>query len=524
VRSEGRALEATRQRHPAGPRTLCVLVPEWPLEVARQAGALPSDPSGPAAVHRQGIIVAASAEARAEGVRLGQKRREAESICPTLTVAESDPGAEATAFEPVALAIESLIPRLEIAEPGLAIVSAAGALRYYGGADATARAVHEAARSAGAPTARVGLARGPFAARLAALYAPANDPVLVLDPAAEPDFLTPLRVSVLEDPLLTTSLRRLGIHTLGELATLPRSAVVARFGAVGLEAHRLACGEDRLPSPRQPSDDLAVEMIFDPPLADLETTAFAARSLAGTLTATLEAQGLSAFAVKVEVEAEPADSRGRLCPGSADSLHRTWRSLDPLSERALADRARWQLTAWSEAGMLPGGLTRLQLTPLDLTGHGRQLSLFRDAAAEAEAGRSFARIQALLGPDSVRRAVLQGGRGPHDHFRYVRHGEPASPAQRDRPCDAPWPGHLPPPAPALVVPVPTRIDVREKEGIPRSVSGEEVLSFAGPWRLREAWWDSERARDLEWWQIVTASGARLVARSGDGWTLHALYD
>jgi protein ImuB len=68
-------------------------------------------------------------------------------------------------------------------------------------------------------------------------------------------FLSDLSVSVLADRLglpereagnLVETLRRLGIGTLGELATLPPAHVADRFGPPGLRALRIACGEDEL--------------------------------------------------------------------------------------------------------------------------------------------------------------------------------------------------------------------------------------------------------------------------------------
>ena len=47
------------------------------------------------------------------------------------------------------------------------------------------------------------------------------------------------------------TLERLGIGTLGELAAFPRASLADRFGAAGIEAHRLACGEDDPPRPRR---------------------------------------------------------------------------------------------------------------------------------------------------------------------------------------------------------------------------------------------------------------------------------
>ena len=52
------------------------------------------------------------------------------------------------------------------------------------------------------------------------------------------------------------TLERLGIATLGELTSLSRNAVADRFGATGIQAHRLACGEDDPPRPRTVEEPL----------------------------------------------------------------------------------------------------------------------------------------------------------------------------------------------------------------------------------------------------------------------------
>ena len=62
-------------------------------------------------------------------------------------------------------------------------------------------------------------------------------------------------------PELPDLLARLGIRTLGAFAALPARAVVARFGAPGEAAHRLARGLDERPlAARTPPPDLAVAM------------------------------------------------------------------------------------------------------------------------------------------------------------------------------------------------------------------------------------------------------------------------
>ena len=78
---------------------------DWPL---RRPG-VPSDRPAQA-VGDDNRVVAVNALAARSGVAVGMRRREAEAICPTVLTVAVDPGAEAARFEPVAVAIEGLIP------------------------------------------------------------------------------------------------------------------------------------------------------------------------------------------------------------------------------------------------------------------------------------------------------------------------------------------------------------------------------------------------------------------------------
>ena len=88
-------------------RLLVVWCADWPV-VAAGVGA-----DEPAAVLHANRVVACSAAARDEGVKRGLRKREAQARCPELTVLEADPSREAVAFEPVAVAVESMAPCVE---------------------------------------------------------------------------------------------------------------------------------------------------------------------------------------------------------------------------------------------------------------------------------------------------------------------------------------------------------------------------------------------------------------------------
>ncbi|MGH9295602.1 MAG: DNA polymerase Y family protein, partial [Acidimicrobiales bacterium] len=97
---------------PAEPRTLVVHCPDWPVVAAGLA-------DRPAAVLWAGRVVAASPAARAEGVRPGQRRREAEAACPALVIAERDVPREVGAFEKVVATVGEFAPRVEVTSPGV---------------------------------------------------------------------------------------------------------------------------------------------------------------------------------------------------------------------------------------------------------------------------------------------------------------------------------------------------------------------------------------------------------------------
>ena len=462
---------------------LCVWFPEWPLRDT------PSDE--PCFIVAGPQVVAANRLARGSGVEPGITRREAEGLCPGAVVRERDLSAELVAFEPVLRAIEALVPRVEIIEPGLALVALDGGLAFYGGKRRLVARLVDEIESMTGPGGRYGIADNPFAARWAARQA---ETVLFVEDDLE--FLASLDVGVLEIRELADTFRWLGIRTLGDLSRLPRAVVASRFGRPGLEAHRLASGEDRPVHPRDVPTDLAVEERYPEPLTTLDQVGFAARRMAARLMSSLG----GAAPHRVEIEAES---------GTGLVQTRTWRSADPLEERALTERVWWQLRAWSESGGVPGGLVRLRVTPADISGEGRQLGLIDHTTPRLEAERAVARAQSLLGIDGVWEARPQGGRGPSERVAWHRWGElPPAPI---RSLQAPWPGGTPTPTPSLIPPEPRPMDVEWDEGLPVRVRlrsrWEPVLNWAGPWRHTGRWWAGEGHADH--YQLVTSLGAFL---------------
>jgi protein ImuB len=570
-------------------RTACLWCPGWPVVALRSRDSALCDV--PVAVveraERGLVVVAASSEALSEGVTLGLRRREAEARCPGLTVAESDPQVEARAFERVARAIETFTPRFVLEEPGRLSFPTRGPSRYFGGDAAMAAHALDAVRDIGISDARVGIADGGFAAMLAARAAEPGA-AYVVPPGESAGFLAPWPVAVLDDVEpgeaagLADLLVRLGLRTLGAFAALPAGAVLGRFGSAGACAHRLAGGGGEHAAPPEPPPPELVETAeLDPPVAHVETAAFAAKGLAEQLMARLGALGLSCTRVMIEAETE----RG-------ERLARCWRHEGALTPVALAARVRWQLEGWltgderggddpfdelAEAAALPtagagagacdgdrsrptSGLVLLRLVPDEvLPATGRQLGFWGgDAAAADRAGRVLARVQGMLGHPAVVTAVPQGGRSPRERVRWVPWGDPREPA---RPLDAvaapgasvrevpPWPGAIPAPAPARVFDPPLPAELLDAGGELVAVSGRgdasapparlrcaalpgvggEITEWAGPWAHDARWWDRRARARVAYWQVLVAApdGGRvacLVVMTVGRAALEAIYD
>ena len=160
--------EATRGRGMSTTRTCSVWCPDWPIVAARTRD---PDLAGVPVVVRERIgsrelVRAASAEARADGVGRGMRRREAEARCPGVVVVDADLALEARTFESVARAVETITPRVVLDRPGRCALPDARAVALF--------RRRPRARVCGCATSwpsddvRVGIADGEFAAGLAA--------------------------------------------------------------------------------------------------------------------------------------------------------------------------------------------------------------------------------------------------------------------------------------------------------------------------------------------------------------------
>ena len=569
----------TGQNGPADvpPRMLAAEVANW------SAVAAGFDPSAPAAVVAAGRITAVTPAAAAAGIRTGMRRRQAQTECPVLELAEHDPDLDARCFAPVAAALEDLAPRVEVLAPGCCVIATRGPSRYYGGDEALAGRVHRTvagvlagasstagARGAGASgtAVSVGIADGLFAAGLAGRAASVRTPsmpVLVVAAGCSASFLGTLPISTLaeafsplgSDPGTAADfidvLRRLGLRTLGDMAALGVTDLVGRFGTQGEWAHRLASGRDpRLSQPGVAQPELSVETEIDPPADRLDSVAFAAKSLADQLDAQLARLGQALVCVEISAETEHGETTSR-----------RWRHGFRFSPPDVVDRVRWQLDGWraGKRTRASGRVSHIRLTVAEtVPDEGRQLGFWGgQSEADERAERALQRVQTLVGFDSVTVGRLGSGRRFADLEQRLPFGTAgasntagplgtgasgtAGPLGTGASGTAPWPGRLGVPAPAEVMVEPEPLVVLDADGEPVGVSGRAQLSappavlcrvdgrksritaWAGPWPLDERWWDRAARRRQARFQLVLDDGtAHLCAVEGGRWQREATYD
>jgi protein ImuB len=261
---------------------------------------------------------------------------------------------------------------------------------------------------------------------------------------------------------------------------------------------------------------------------------FVARQLADQLATTLADDGRVCTRLLVQVETE-----------HGEQSERVWYRSTGLTASAMVERVRWQLDGWAQQHTLTAGVTLLRLDPLEVRGDaGEQLGLWGGRTqADDWAARAVARLVAIAGEQQVVVPEVQGGRQPHEAYRWVPAvgvDLDASAARLTMP-DTPWPGRLPSPSPA-VVHVPAKpVDVLDESGGLVRVSGRGVVSappthvrvggvlegvqaWAGPWPVDERWWDPARARRTARFQLLTESGRLLLVGVEHGaWWLTADY-
>jgi nucleotidyltransferase/DNA polymerase involved in DNA repair len=299
-----------------------------------------------------------SAAAEAFGIVRGMRLGEALARCPGLRLVPPDPDGVRGLWSALLDRLEGIGASVESDRAGQAFFEAGGLTGIHGGnlegvLAATRRALAGrdgdaagrgaiAGRDGNAPGrgARLGVAPSRFSAYAAALRARPRRSAEIVSAGAVRAFLAPLPVRLLrarpELAELPETLERLGIHTLGELASLPVPAMAERFGHPGLLALDLARGRDTPLEPRRPAEPV-VERLALPEAASGPQLEHALELLIARLLARPERRGRSLRSVALAA---------RFVEGG------TWRA-PVILRQASADPDRLRIVLTPKLGELP---------------------------------------------------------------------------------------------------------------------------------------------------------------------------
>jgi protein ImuB len=419
-------------------------------------------------------------------------------------------------------------PRVEACGPREVTLDVSGLARLFGDGKTIAAELRRTAADRGLRV-RVAVAGTRTAARLLAHYSadhkgPPYDEAIVIEPGTEAASLTNLPVELLAifgpvtpksqipnpksqtpnsgspipDPF-TITLRRWGLRTLGDLASLPPDEVAARLGQAGVEWQRLARGEDRRPLlPAVPEERFEQALDLEWPIEGLEPLSFVLGRLLEPLSAHLERRdrGGAVLHMRLHLVTREVHERSLQLPAPIRDA-RTLRTL------ALLD-----LESHPPSAAIDRVVVAIDPTP----GRVVQFSLLtRPLPSPEQVSTLMARLNALMGEGRCGTAVAvdswepgafamkpfaPNDTGIRDLGSGIKNAEPANPRIPD-------PRSPIPPVVALRrfrFPVPAR--VRVDRGAPvrvisdrRGWSGGHVETYAGPWRSSGGWWvDTTDAR------------------------------
>lgn len=193
-----------------------------------------------------GVVLAASYEARAMGVRTAMNGRQARALCPDAVVVEPTMAAYSEASDAVFAIFRDTTPLVEGLSIDEAFLDVHGLRRLSGTPVEIAARLRVRVRDEVGLPITVGVARTKFLAKVASGVGK-PDGLLLVEPDRELEFLHPLDVRRLwgVGPVTADKLRDRGLRTVGDVAALSESVLVSMLGpGTGRHLHSLSHNHD----------------------------------------------------------------------------------------------------------------------------------------------------------------------------------------------------------------------------------------------------------------------------------------
>jgi protein ImuB len=488
-------------------RIACVLVPH--LDVQSLERGDPELAGAPLVVCEGRDVIDLAAPARALGLRPGMTLFQARAIAPEALFRARSPELVRSAEAALVDLGHSFSPRVE-SSPGAIAVDVSDLGRLFENEAQIGNALFVGARKLGLAVS-VGIAADKTTARVAARAGE----VTVVAAGHEPRFLAPLPVELLEPSADTlATLRRWGVRTIGELEALPAGGVAVRLGAEGALLARVARGQADTPLAPVAEPLVFEEGIdFDWPVENVEPLLFVLRRLVENLTARLGCRALASGDLGLTMKLSPRGRDVRTVPVAAPTR----------DVGTLLSLVRLALETAPPANAVEGIVVRTSPART----RAAQLSFFEPAGPSPDKlASTIARLQALVGETRVGAPVVLDRHLP-DAFTMQRFDGPrvkpsAVSAQLSASEDARALAlhALRPPLEAEA-----RLDRGELRYLAGQGIGGQVLAAAGPFRVRDGWWQLPVTRDYYDVQLSDGAIYRVFHDlSRDSWHIDGCYE
>ncbi|MCU1592021.1 MAG: polymerase [Frankiales bacterium] len=355
----------------------------------------------------RGVVLSATYEARAYGVHSAMPMMRARRLCPEAVVVSPTPGAYATASDNVMEIFRSVTPLVEPISLDEAFLDVRGAARRLGTPRQIGDWIRATVEDEQGITCSVGVASTKFIAKLASARCK-PDGLLVVPADRVVAFLHPLQVGALWGVGEKTEevLRRLGLHTVGDIANTPVGTLQRALGpAAGSHLSALAWGRDeRRVTPYEPDKSIGAEETFPVDVDDPVVVTRELLRLSERTAARLRASGQVGRTVSIKIRFADFTTltRSKTLPEPTDVGRTVYETAVALYEALGLERARLRLVGVRVEGIA------------DASGTPRQLLLGEKESGWREAEQAVDKASLRFGRGAVRPAALvePGAEGP----------------------------------------------------------------------------------------------------------------
>jgi DNA polymerase-4 len=191
------------------------------------------------------VILTASYEARAFGVRTGMMVHEARRACPDLILVPARNRSYTDASRRIIAILREFTPLVEVFSIDEAFLDISGSLRLFGPPSQIAELIRERIRSSLGLSCSIGIAPNKLLAKLASdMRKPDGLTIITPEEVARVMETTPMQSLCGIGRSTRRKLELLGIRTCGELGRFPAGILTKQFGVVGERLQQMGRGMD----------------------------------------------------------------------------------------------------------------------------------------------------------------------------------------------------------------------------------------------------------------------------------------